>query len=261
MSERPPATSLQRLGALRLWRPAGTEAWPWLHLHVTTRLGGCSRPPYDSMNLGRATGDRPEAVAANRARLGQALGLADGTLHVLHQVHGAHMVEASDAIAATPPEADAHWTSEAWRVLVVAVADCVPVFLWDTRRRRLALLHAGWRGTVAGIVRVGVQRLIEQGSSVADLWCAVGPSIGPCCYEVGPEVHEALPDAAVETSAGTTHVDLRRANLAQARAAGIPSHQLVAAPPCTACNTELFFSHRKQGPHTGRQWALAWMTP
>lgn len=254
------ATPLEPHGTLHLWRPPGSEAWSWLHLAVTTRLGGCSRAPYDSLNLGRATGDVAEAVDANRARVRDALGLADGTLHVLHQVHGARVVEAREPIPETPPEADGHWTLEARRVLVVAVADCVPVFVWDARQRRLALLHAGWRGTVAGIVRVGVQLLIERGSTAADLWCAVGPSIGPCCYEVGPEVREALPDAALETARGTTHVDLRRANLAQARAAGIPSEHLIGAPPCTACNTGLYFSHRKQGPHTGRQWALAWMT-
>lgn len=261
MPEHPVSTSLESRGALRVWRPEGSEAWPWLGLCVTTRLGGCSGPPYDSLNLGRATGDRPENVAANRERLRESLGLGGTAVQVLHQVHGAEVVQAREASPDAPPEADGLWTDATQRALVVAVADCVPVFLWDVRQRRLALLHAGWRGTAAGIVRVGVQRLLEHGSVPRDLWCAVGPSIGPCCYEVGCEVREALADAVLTTDAGSTHVDLRRANLAQARTAGVPSHQMIAAPPCTACNTDLFFSHRKQGPHTGRQWALAWMTP
>ena len=226
---------------------------------VSTRSGGVSEPPYAALNLGLSTGDRAAAVRENRDLLRRTLQLDAMSWHLLKQVHGRRVV-ATGQVGGPAPEADGLWTSEANRVLVVGVADCVPAFIWDSQRCAVALVHAGWRGTAAGIVCAAVEMLRAAGSQPNDLWLALGPSIGACCYEVGGEVCEALPDAVVHTSEGRTHVDLRRANRLQALGCGIPETQMATDPPCTACRTSLFFSHRKQGPKTGRQWALAWMT-
>jgi YfiH family protein len=246
--------SFEVLEPLTLWRPEVGESW--LHLRVTTRLGGISPPPYDALNLSQATGDRQQHVESNIALLKRRLGLEEVPWHRLRQVHGDRVLPAGEEAF---PEADGLWTQRPGEVLVVGVADCVPVFLWDARQRRIALVHAGWRGTAAGIVARGVECLCGAGSSPQDLWMAMGPSIGPCCYEVGPDVSRALPEACESTREGTLQGDLRRANRLRAAACGIPSKQILPDPPCTGCDAERFFSHRKLGPRTGRQWALAWM--
>lgn len=225
---------------------------------MTTRYGGHSAPPYDSLNLGLSTGDRAEAVHANRALLRGSLLLDGKAWSHVQQVHGRRVVEACECDAGSPA-ADGLWTSEPERVLAIGVADCVPAFLWDERRRGIALVHAGWRGTAAGIVRNAVRALCAAGSRPRDLWLALGPSIGACCYEVGSEVSEVLAESVVPWPNGSTHLDLRRANRLQARECGLADAHMLRDPPCTSCATEVFFSHRKQGPRTGRQWALAWM--
>ena len=245
-----------RRGPLVFWRPVGDGHWPWLEMWVTTRLGGTSPEPFASLNLGLATGDAPAHVEANRDLVRRTLALESARLHRLRQVHGDQVLRAG---ADPEPAADGLWTETPGEVLVVGVADCVPVFLWDAAGRRLALVHAGWRGTAAGIVRRGIERLCAAGAAAGDLHLAMGPSIGPCCYEVGPEVVAALPNAARTAPAGKTHLDLRDANRAQALALGVPDDQIHATPPCTACDRTHFFSHRKLGPRTGRHWALAWM--
>lgn len=249
------AGAFVRHGPLTVWQPRVDPACPWLGLLVTTRLGGTSPPPFDSLNLGLSTGDDPAHVDANRAVLARSLGLADKPWHRLRQVHGDLVLRAGKV---TDPAADGHWTDAPAEVLVVGVADCVPVFLWDAIQRRVALVHAGWRGTAAAIVGRAVERLVEAGSRHGDLHLAMGPSIGPCCYAVGPEVASRLP-AAVVTLDGHTHLDLRQANRQCALAVGVPADQIAADPPCTGCDGVHFFSHRKQGSRTGRQWALAWL--
>ncbi|UCE02474.1 MAG: peptidoglycan editing factor PgeF [Candidatus Latescibacterota bacterium] len=243
-------------GPIRVWRPPPRNEWQWLRALVTTRHGGSSRAPYDSLNLALSTGDAPQDVEANRALLRRVLGLEQKRWHTLAQVHGERVLEAGQSDVR---QADGLWTARPGEVLVIGVADCVPVFLWDARGRRVALLHAGWRGTAAGIVRRGLEKLLEAGASAADVWMAMGPSIGPCCYAVGPEVARHFPEALHTSSEGRTHLDLRRANRRQALAGGVSAAHVLPDPPCTACETNDYFSHRKQGPHTGRQWALAWV--
>jgi YfiH family protein len=174
----------------------------------------------------------------------------------LRQVHGDRIVAAG---AENEPEADGQWTQEPGHVLVVGVADCVPVFLWDAGGRRMALVHAGWRGTALGVVARAVESLRRAGSIPADLWMAMGPSIGPCCYEVGGEVADRFPAAAVHRDGEQSHLDLRQANRLVARSAGVAAERILADPPCTACSSELFYSHRRLGPRTGRMWAVAWI--
>lgn len=246
-----------RHGPITVWQPAFDPRWPWLAMLVTTRLGGRSAPPYDTLNLGSSTGDDPAHVGANRALLAECLGLADKPWHRLRQVHGTSVLLAGSA---SEPEADGQWTETPGEVLVVGVADCVPVFLWDAARRRLALVHAGWRGTAAEIVARAVEGLVAAGSRPSDLHLAMGPSIGPCCYAVGPEVAGRLPGSLV-TVDGQAHLDLRQANRQIALTSGVRASHIAPDPPCTGCDGIHFYSHRKQGARTGRQWALAWLGP
>lgn len=243
---------------LRLWRAPATESLPGLHAVVTTRAGGASEAPFASLNLGLSTGDDPTRVHANRDRVRHALGVSDFPLHVLRQVHGDRIWQAQDPSAR---EGDGLWTDRTGVVLVVGVADCTPAFGWDVRRGTLVLVHAGWRGTAAGILGAGLTLLRDQGSQPADLRVALGPSIGPCCYPVSAEVAAQFPATAVTSRGDALHLDLRAANRKQAIAAGVAPEHIHASPPCTGCESETFFSHRKHGPRSGRMWALMWRTP
>jgi hypothetical protein len=240
------------------WRPTNLTLPDWLEACVTTRSGGDSAPPYASLNLGLSTGDAPEVVGANRARVRAALGIDALPLHHLSQVHGDRIWAIPDPQAR---EGDGMWTATPGQVLAVGVADCVPAFVWDERTRRVALVHAGWRGTAAGILGGALRQFVATGARPADLRVSLGPCIGPCCYTVQADVASHFDPAAVRHEGATLHLDLRHANRLQAAAAGLAAPHIDAAPPCTGCNTETFFSHRRQGPRTGRMWALAWIRP
>ena len=248
--------SLRTTGPLLFWSPFRPAEWPWLGALVTTRRGGTSLPPYAELNLGLSTGDLPERVDANRTLLRRNLGLDSHRWHRLRQVHGDRIVAAGTEVE---PAADGHWTQDPGHVLVVGVADCVPVYLWDSTQRRVALVHAGWRGTAAGVVPRAIESLERAGSAPSDLWMAMGPSIGPCCYEVGSEVASRFPAAALRGDGSRPHLDLRQVNRRQAIGAGLDATRILPDPPCTACRNEIFFSHRRLGPRTGRLWALAWI--
>jgi len=248
--------ALETAGGLTFWRPQGVALPGWLGIGVTTRHGGRSSAPYDSLNLSLSTGDQPVDVHANRDRVRAALGIESLPLVSMSQVHG---TEIHRVPGAAPREGDGLWTEARDRVLVVGIADCVPVFAWDVHGHRLGLVHSGWRGTAAGILAKLLATLVEAGSRPADLRVALGPSIGPCCYSVGADVAARFPAAAITARGATLHCDLRQANRLQALDAGLPPDAIAAAPPCTACHGETFYSHRTQGPRTGRMWALAWL--
>ena len=238
---------------------------------VTTRAGGVSAPPFASLNLGAGTGDAPEAVAENRARVARALGVDPSRMVFVRQVHGRDVVrvDAPWPAGVDPPEADAMVTSVADVALAILVADCVPVGLYDPERRVVAVVHAGWRGTAAGVVRACVEALAAQGSRPAALRAVVGPCIGPCCYVVGDEVVEALRAAWPRLPArvvrrdtdGRARVDLRAANVHVLCEAGVPAGHVAHLGACTSCHTDTFFSHRAENGRTGRFAALVRLHP
>lgn len=157
--------------------------WPYsdrIRTFTTTRFGGVSRPPYNSLNLGDHVGDEPVAVAENRLRLAHTIGGA--AIHWLDQIHGNSVVEARGVQTALPL-ADGIWTREEGIALAVMTADCLPVVLTDAAFRNIALAHGGWRGLASGILEATVSAL-PQGASIA--W--IGPGIGPDSYEVGESV-------------------------------------------------------------------------
>jgi YfiH family protein len=213
----------------------------------STRAGGVSDRPYESLNIGLLTDDAADAVAENRRRLFAAAGAHSERATWPLQVHGGLVRRANGR----GRPGDGLWTDKQGQPLVVVTADCLPVAIVRLDGRpALALLHVGWRGLLAGIVRNGVAAV--GGKLLA---AAIGPGIGPCCYEVGEDV--AAPVRAVW---GLGLVRSGRLNLASAveralRAAGVARVDRIEG--CTACDERRFFSHRRDGGVTGRQGAVA----
>ena len=226
----------------------------------SARTGGVSAAPYDSLNLSEGVGDDPAAVRTNRSRLLTTLGLDPAGVAFATQVHGATCL--TPVVSGWAGTGDALATRDAGPVLVVGTADCLAVLLWDATRPAIAAAHAGWRGTLAGVVPRTVETLVELGSQPANLRAALGPRIGPCCFEVGPEVAEQFVPEDRSARAGRATIDLARAVIRQLRAAGLPEAGVfdVANSPgasaCTACDAARYFSHRRDQGQTGRAWGV-----
>lgn len=217
----------------------------------TERTGGASETPYSSLNLGSEVGDPPRAVLENRRRLGAVLGV--GELVAARQVHGITVRRVAGHEAAE--EADALVTRRRALPLAIMTADCLPVALASEAEGTVAAVHVGWRGLAAGIVQQGVSLFREPGEVVA----ALGPAIGPCHYEVGREVVEAVRQEVGEaivtdSAAGRSMLDLAATVEWLLRQLG--AQVVESAGLCTACETGRFFSHRRDGV-TGRQALVA----
>jgi YfiH family protein len=272
---------------------------------VSTRLGGVSPAPYATLNLGFAAGDRVEAVLENRAILCRANGVDPRSLTTAKQVHETRVAVITDAERGRGaqsyetgiPMTDAMITNVPGIPLMILVADCVAVSFFDPVRRAVGVAHASWRGTLGRIAEKTAAAMRDAfGSNPADLCAGIGPSIGPCCYEVRSDVidpfYEEFPDEArtffsavrepgaaraggeagrqrgAEGQLGkrapssvrqSTHLDLWAANHTQLRRAGIAEHNIETANLCTACRTELFYSYRKE-KKTGRFGGLIMLT-
>lgn len=217
-------------------------ALPGARILFSTRHGGVSSGPYESLNLGILTDDDRGLVAENRRRVLDAAGVE--AVAFGHQVHGARLVE-WDGPSGDPLEhADAHATSEPGLGLLVLVADCLPVAL--AAPGRVAMLHCGWRGLAAGILESALATFAEPPAA------ALGPCIGQCCYEVGPEVLDAFAD--IDGVADGRMLSLRGVAEARLRAAGVTAVEHVDL--CTSCRPDLFFSHRRDDGVTGRQCGI-----
>jgi YfiH family protein len=241
------------------WRERGGLSWlqaslPGATAVFSTRAGGVSSGPFESLNLGVLTEDAEDSVAENRNRLASALGFPAERIAIARQVHGAELLTHHAPQAPSPfahpgspiPEADGHVTAEPQLPLLVFVADCVPVALAGPRG--VAMLHCGWRGLAAGIVAAGVE-------AVGATDAAIGPSIGPCCYEVGGEVLGAFGDLGEEVGAGR-RLDLAEVARRLLRASGV--ERTVSSGLCASCEAQRFFSHRRDAGRTGRQAGLVW---
>lgn len=211
----------------------------------STRLGGVSEPPFDSLNLGILTEDDPEAVTENRRRLASALGLGPDQVVFALQVHGTRLID--HPCEESLPEADGHVVTGTDFAPMVLAADCLPVALFGPGG--LAMVHAGWRGLAGGIVGAAAEAV---GATTA----AIGPGIGPCCYEVGEEVLDAFSDLGDGVAQGRM-LDLPEVARRKLAQAGV--EQVEAAGLCTSCERELFFSHRRDHGRTGRQAGIAWI--
>ena len=202
--------------------------------------------------FGQKHGPEPETREETRLRVGAALKGA-GRLLLMRQVHGATIVTAPWE---GTPEADAAVATNPGLLVGVATADCLPILLIDPGRRAVAAVHAGWRGTAAQIAVRAVEALVAAGSHPGDLVAALGPAIGPCCYEVGDEVRSAFgPDAGPSFRPGPRgrlHFDVGGANATQLAGAGLQSGRIHRVEDCTSCRRDLYHSYRRDGAGTGR---------
>jgi len=217
-----------------------------------------SEGAFASLNLGVRTDDDPASVVENRKRLCAAVGAdADGAT-MAWQRHGATVACAQPRGIVTPgtvfDHCDGLWSDERGRAMLLLTADCLPIAIArsDERRPAVAILHAGWRGLLAGIVGSGV-RAIGGG----DLAAAIGPGIGPCCYEVGEEVATPFREAFGEDVVRDGRLDLWTSAERALRAAGVD--QVDRFDLCTSCDGDRFFSHRRDLGHTGRQGVIAYV--
>lgn len=233
--------------------------WPApsrIHALSTTRGGGVSLPPYDSLNLGDHVGDDPGAVAENRRRLVNALSLPSEP-RWLSQVHGTCAADAAQV--STPCEADASHTDRPGVVCAVLTADCLPVLLCSRDGKHVAAVHAGWRGLLNGVIEGTIEAMASESALIA--W--LGPAIGPQAFEVGEEVRqaflavdEAAKKAFVRSPAGRWLADIYA--LARLRLQRADVSEVYGGDHCTYSESERFFSYRRDG-RTGRMASLIWI--
>jgi polyphenol oxidase len=245
-----PVSEVRRAGDVPLWvHPEWSERFPWL-VQGTTGVGD----PSDPFDLGLA-GRQPVGAALDRWRkLGVELGMP--TLVHSRQVHAAE-IWSHEGVGApgivVMDGYDGHVTSSPGLLMAVGIADCVPVSVVGEHGRWTALLHAGWRGTAAGIIERGVALLRNGGCAADSLWLHCGPAICGTCYEVGPEVHAGV-NPHLPVPQENTPIDLRAAIAQRAVSLGIPAAQVSVSEHCTRCGIPEFFSHRAGSP--GRQMGI-----
>ncbi len=222
---------------------------------TTTRTGGVSLPPYESLNLGDHVGDTPDAVAGNRRLLREYLKLP-AEPRWLSQVHGTHCCDA--ATVQTPMEADAQFADQPGVVCAVLTADCLPLLLCDATGERVAAVHAGWRGLLEGVIENSVQAMGGQ-----DVMAWLGPAIGPSAFEVGGEVRVAFvgrdpaaAEAFIPAGGDKWLADIYQ--LARQRLAASGVMRVYGGDLCTFTDSERFYSYRRDG-QTGRIASLIWL--
>jgi YfiH family protein len=263
---------------------------PWLVHGFSTRPGGVSEIDGEKvLNLGAVEWDKRENVDENRKRFQAAAGVSDLSLVSLHQIHS-DVVRIFDATPSKQCKGDALATNREALLLGVRTADCSPVLVVDSKKRVVAAIHAGWRGTLARIVAKTIGQIqMEFGSDPKDLIAAIGPTIGGCCYQVGTEV--AADFAAKFSNASEFFdelrtgdepnplqwlnmmppghqpppkkvlLDLKKANKLQLLEAGVRDQNIFVSDLCTSCDVDRLFSYRKEGPTSGRLLSVIAIRP
>jgi YfiH family protein len=235
----------------------------------TRRRGGKSVGPYAGLNLSYRVGDDPKTVSQNVCDMKLAIGIHDGRVVTMKQVHGDNIVEVSDANVKEAGEADAMVTAKPNVFLAALTADCVPILMIAPQQRIAAAIHAGWRGSLAGIAAKAVKYLGDNYHiAPGELEAGLGPSIGACCYEIGEDVIEPLlrrwraqAEDSLSRRGAKAHLDLRRLNQAILATAGVPAERIFTVELCTKCAGDEFFSYRREGKPTGRQMGVVgWMS-
>lgn len=237
----------------------------------STRLGGVSHAPWESLNLGRSRVDNPEHVKENHLRFSRAIGSdVDGVI-MCQQVHSdiVQVVTCQDRLTHLYDlnnfEADAMVTNCPGLVLSVFYADCIPILLYDPKQQAIGAVHSGWRGTALGIVKRTVEKMIAQyGSSPSDILAAIGPGICPRCFETHMDVPEAMNEALGMDAWPFIYplpqekygIDLKGLIGRQLEQAGLNPLHIDRSDLCTACHPELFWSHRRLGEARGNQGAM-----
>jgi YfiH family protein len=243
---------------------------------VTTRHGGFSRPPFESLNLGHHVGDSSENVIKNKHKITEALYTlnipADGWIYA-DQIHGTKIAEAEKPVYNPVNNTDGFYSSKKGIICTVLLADCLPVIIYDSNRHTAVICHAGWRGTNSGIAGKAVKKMLRNGSRIENMYAAAGPGIGSCCFTVGRDTADAFinnksiryPEGTVTNRKGLWSIDLETANAAWLEKYGIPAENIEKSDLCTSCgqgshetegNIRKFFSYRKENGKTGRQAAF-----
>ncbi|MBU2874147.1 peptidoglycan editing factor PgeF [Marinobacter salexigens] len=240
--------------------------WPApsnIHALCTTRLGGASEHPWDSLNLGDHVGDEPTHVQENRLRLARACGLSKAAFGWLNQVHGTGVVRLPQNQRATAPEVDASFTHRVGQACAILTADCLPVILCDQKGSTVAAAHAGWRSLCFGVLENLVARMGLPGNT---LMAWLGPAIGPQAFEVGPEVRAAFIERnpwadvafrSIGAREGHYMADIYR--LARQRLESLGVHTIYGGNFCTVTDSQHFYSYRRDGK-TGRMATVIWKT-
>lgn len=228
-----------------------------------------SDPPYSSLNFSASNGDDPDDVKENWRIFKRSAGIHGKTVITMIQVHGDRVLVADESGGKNAGEGDAIVTETPGVLLGILTADCVPVLIVDPDRRIAAAVHAGWKGTLSGILPKTIGLIRERfGTRPLDLSFAVGPSIGPCCYEVGADVYDRFETqwgrecvcAWRPGGKGKGFLDLREINTLLLEREGVPRERIAQAGPCTACAKHDFFSHRGEAGKTGRQLSyVGWL--
>jgi len=228
----------------------------WVQHAFLTRKGGDSLSPYDSLNLSDKIGDQQEFVSKNRNRVSNAFGFDSSHLILLDQMQQDQILLLKEPIMPLPCrlEYDALITNSPNRFLGILTADCLPIFVVDQKRRVLGAIHAGRQGTALHITTKVLRKMEKEFfCSPKDLLITLGPSIGPCCYEIDERAF--LPEwelFSTPSGRGKWRVDLAEININEMKKEGIPERQIYRVDLCTRCHHDLFFSYRKEGK-TGRQ--------
>ena len=253
----------EHAGALPVYRFDQWDGEPSLVHAVLTRLGGVSLPPYATLNLSQVVGDDPAAVEANYERVCRTLGIPRSHMVTCHQVHSADVFVATAADGGRlVGRGDALIADQPGVYLSMRFADCTPILLHDPVRRAVGIAHAGWRGTLKNVAGAVARAMVERlGCLPGDISAVIGPAIGPCCYQVGGEVIQAVEATCADAAGllqrragGRAYFDLWEANRRRLVEAGMG--RVAVAGLCTACRTDHFFSHRAERGQTGRFGAV-----
>lgn len=238
----------------------------------STRIGGVGTAPYDNLNLALHVGDDPAAVVENRKIMCRALGADFERFVTAEQVHGVNIAVVEEEHAGLGavsydtalPNTDGIVTNRPGLLLATFYADCVPIFILDPVKKVIGSVHAGWKGTVGRIGEAAVRKMKDVfRCDPADLLVGIGPSIGPCCYEVDAPLIDKLSsefswwqDVITETKEGRKFLDLWKTNFKVMTEAGVKTDNIDMAEICTCCNQEMLFSYRGSGGITGRMGAF-----
>jgi YfiH family protein len=223
-----------------------------------TRLGGVSPAPYASLNFDARDTDPIENVEKNKALFHKAFNVPAGRLVTVNQVHGKEVLAIEGPLPEKPVEADAIVTAETGVAIGMMTADCQPILLYDPVNRAIGAVHAGWKGTALGIA---VETVLEMhrryGTNPEELIASLGPCIGPCCYKVGWNVLDEYMAKHREADCFSQNdglrMDINNANIIQLTLVGVKKENISNDAVCTSCNSDLFFSYRKDNGKTGRQ--------
>lgn len=234
----------------------------WIAHGFLTRKGGVSLPPYESLNVSHDNGDRDEQVSENKTRIAAAFGFDPRRLVLLNQMHQDGILVLRKPLETTEGrlEYDAMITDVPRVFLGIRTADCLPVFIADRRKKVIAAVHAGRQGTALGITAKVIRKMMSVfDCRPGDLLAALGPSIGPCCYEIDERVFQPeWKPFALSSGRGKWMLDLIRINIDQIRNEGLNPAQISSVRLCTCCRSDFFFSYRREG-NTGRQLSFIGM--